>query len=69
MNYKGDLKNMKYPKMITIDNINYYYIKEYERYAMYRSEYGIRECFTPCQVHDIYKSKFNKVEVWYGYWR
>lgn len=54
---------MKYPKIITIDNINYYYIKEYERYAMYQSEYGIRECFTPCQVHDIYKSKFNKVEV------
>lgn len=65
MNKPKEIKysqTVKYPKIIQGDNTCYYFIKKYDKYAMYLSEYGIRECFTPVQLQDaIFKS--NKPEM------
>jgi hypothetical protein len=47
-------KNIRYPKILKIDDKEYHFIKRYPHYAMYENQLGIKECFTPMQVQDIY---------------
>lgn len=49
---------MEYPKMLIVNNIKYYFVRAYTEYGLYLSEYGFRETFTSCQIHDIYKKDF-----------
>lgn len=55
---------MEYPEIIIVNNIKYYFVRAYTTYGLYLCEYGYRETFTPCQIHDIYKHKyFNNVNT------
>lgn len=55
-------KNIRYPKTLKVDNIEYHFVKRYPHYAMYENELGFKECFTPIQIQDVYFKKIREQE-------